>query len=216
MTPVAEADPATLAETRQTVYRFLLAALDKPTAAQHAWFAGPEFRASLERLCAAFALDPPAGELAAADPAEHEARYLAWFEVGVPQPPVPLLASHYNRREPVPQVVREHLLFYRCFALRLAPGNIEPTDHLLNELTFLVRLDQLLRAGVPNAGSVLRARRDFLDRQAAPWPSGAAAAARDRGLPAVYQTLMDLLAAAVAQDRDLTAAAVAGLEEGRA
>ena len=207
----AEAPWDRLAEARIAVYSFLLAALAKPSPEQHAWFAGPGFRRDLDNLCEQFTVPPPAGELAAADAAGHEARYLACFEVGLPEPPVPLLASHYNRREPVPQVIHEHILFYRRFGARLAAGNIEPADHLLTELAFLVRLDELLRAGTLEAESVWRARRDFLSRQAAAWPAKAAAAAAARDLPVVYRTLLALLEVAVRQDLKLTAAAVAGL-----
>jgi TorA maturation chaperone TorD len=207
--------PNALAETRMAVYSFLLAALAKPRPPQHAWFAGPEFRRNLDNLCDQFGVPPAMGELAAADPAGHEARYIACFEVGMPEPPVPLLASHYNRREPVSQVIHEHLLFYRRFGARPAAGNIEPADHLLTELAFLVRLDELLRAGTLEAESVLRARHDFLSRQAAPWPAKAVAAAVDKDLPEVYRTLLALLAAAVKQDLDLTAAAIAAVEEGK-
>src|SRR6516162_751945 len=88
-----------LVEARLAVYRFLLEALAKPTAEQHAWFAGPAFRRSLAKAAEQFGTPPP-GEPAADGPAEHEARYIACFEVGLPAPPVALLASHYNRREP--------------------------------------------------------------------------------------------------------------------
>jgi len=199
---------AELSATRLAVYRFLLAALNKPSAEQHAWFAGPDFRRSLEALCEQFAVAPPGGEVAAAGPAEHEARYIACFEVGVPAPPVVLLASHYNRREPVTAVIHEHILFYRRFGAALAPGNIEPADHLLNQLAFLIRLDELCLIGGPGVDSVGRARRDFLLRQAARWPAWAAAAAVEKGLPAVYCTLLSLLAAAVTQDLELTEAAL--------
>jgi TorA maturation chaperone TorD len=198
-----------LVEARLAVYRFLLAALDKPTAEQHAWFTGSAFRRSLAELAGQFGTPAPA-EPAAAGPAEHQARYIAGFEVGLPTPPVVLLASHYNRREPVTAVIHEHVLFYRRFGAALSAGNIEPADHLLNELAFLIRLDELYLEGEPGA-SILRARRDFLRRQAARWPARAAEAADERSLPAVYRSLLHLLAAAVAQDLEVTEAALAEL-----
>jgi TorA maturation chaperone TorD len=197
------------------VYRFLLAALDKPTPGQHAWFAGQKFRLTLERLGEEFGVARPTGELAAEDAAAHEARYLACFEVGVPQPPVPLLASHYNHREPVPHTIHEHVLFYKRFGVRPAADNIEPADHLLSELAFLIRLDEMFLAPFPEAASVLRGRRDFLKRQAAGWPARAAAVAGEKQVPEVYQILLAILAAAVEQDRVLTETAVAGLSEGQ-
>jgi TorA maturation chaperone TorD len=202
--------PKELAETRLAVYRFLLAALDKPTPEQHAWFAGPDFARNLEHLAEQFGIATLPGKLAAADPRDHEARYIACFEVGLPTPPVVLLASHYNKREPVTAIIHEHILFYHRFGANLAAGNIEPADHLLTELAFLIRLDELLLCGVPDARSVMRARRDFLRRQTARWPACAAEAAVEKHLPAVYCALLALLAAVVAQDLALTETAVAG------
>jgi TorA maturation chaperone TorD len=193
------------------VYRFLQAALARPTPEQHAWLAGAEFRRSLDFLCDQFAVAAPPDEPEPADPADHEARYLACFEVGLPEPPVVLLASHYNRREPVPQTIHEHVLFYQRFGARLAADNLEPADHLSNELAFLVHLDELLLTGALETESVLRARCDFLSRQPGRWVGRAAAAAADKGLPAVYPSHQALLAAAVEQDQARTQEALAGL-----
>jgi TorA maturation chaperone TorD len=202
-----------LAQAREAVYGFLLTALDVPSPAQHAWFASPGFRLGLEELCERFDLDAPPGDLAAEDADDHQARYLACFEVGLPTPPVVLLASHYDRREPVPAVIHEHLLFYRRFGAMLAPGNREPADHLRNEVAFLMHLDGLLCSGKIERGSVLHARRDFLRRQVARWPARAAQEAEEKHLPAVYHCLLALLAAAVAQDLALSEAAVTLLQQ---
>lgn len=195
--------PLELAQTRVAVYRFLLAALDKPTADQHAWMASPAFAHTFAELARLFAVEVP-HDLATVGPQEHQARYLACFEVGLPGPPTPLLASHYNRREPVTAVIHEHILFYRRFGATLAASNREPADHLLNELAFLIWLDELPLRDEPGETSLFQARRDFLQRQAARWPAHAAASAAENGLPAVYRALLDLLAAAVAQDLELT------------
>jgi TorA maturation chaperone TorD len=201
-----------LAATRPGLYRFLLAALDKPSLEQHVWFCSPDFRNSLQLVCASFGLAGPEGDLGAAGPADHEARYLACFEVGLPTPPVVLLASHYNRREPVTAIIHEHLLFYHRFGVRLANPNAEPADHLLHELAFLIHLDELLARGLP-ARSLLSARRDFLRRQATRWPAQAAAEATEKGLPTVYRALLSILDAAVEEDLHLTEAALAHLPQ---
>jgi hypothetical protein len=70
-----------------------------------------------------------------------------------PVPPVPLLASHYNRRQFVPRTIHEHLTFCRWFGAQTARANTEQPDHLLNELAFLIRLDQLLFEGPVKAQS---------------------------------------------------------------
>jgi hypothetical protein len=75
----------------------------------------------------------------------------------------------------------------------------------------LIRLDELLARGRIDTASLLRARHDFLTRHLSRWPARAAAAAIEKHLPPVYCTLLDLLARAVEQDCELSAAAVAEL-----
>jgi DMSO reductase family type II enzyme chaperone len=213
MAPVEpEVSACELARSRAAVYRFLLAALDKPSPAQHAWLRGPEFREALALHAEPFGLSCPPGELVPETFADHESRYLACFEVGLPEPPVVLRASHYNRRVPAPATIHEHVLFYRWFGARLAARNPEPADHLANELAFLIRLDQLASASAAARRSVLRARRDFLARHVTRWTAAAATAADEKGLPPIFGFLFGLLARAVEQDLELTQAALA--EEG--
>jgi TorA maturation chaperone TorD len=197
-----------LPEARCAVYRFLRAALDKPTADQHVWLTSGGFRERLEALAAEFGAEAPPENLVPAEAADHEARYLACFEVGLPEPPVVLLASHWNRREPVPAVIHEHKLFYKWFGASLVDAN-EPADHLLNELSFLIHLDTLLLAPANNKDALLRARRDFLARHPSRWIGRAAEAAAEKHLPGIYRTLLLIVAAAVAQDQALTEAALA-------
>src|SRR5262245_25798872 len=86
-----------LAEARAAVYRFLQTALDQPTAEQLAWLHDATFRRALDLLCERFEVERPDDPLAPAGLADHQARYLACFEVGFPHAPVPLRASHYKR-----------------------------------------------------------------------------------------------------------------------
>jgi DMSO reductase family type II enzyme chaperone len=197
-----------LAEVRLALYRFLSAALSRPTPEQHAWLRGPQFRRALDVAAERFGLPRAAGEIAPDGYADYESRYIACFEVGLPAPPVPLLASNYNRREPVPAIIHEHVLVYKRFGLSLPEGDTEPADHLLHELAFLIRLDELLTAGRRDADSLLLARRDFLQRHAARWVPRAAAEADEKGLPAIYRLLLALLAQAVRHDLELTREAV--------
>jgi DMSO reductase family type II enzyme chaperone len=193
-----------LAETRLAVYGFLRAALNKPTPAQHAWMQQPDFQRALESLCDQFGVPSSGDDAVPAAYADFESRYIACFEVGLPAPPVALQASHYNRREPVPAVIHEHILFYKRFGLHVPDGDSESADHLLHELAFLLHLDQLLLTGKMAADSLVLARRDFLDRHLSRWVPRADDAAEEKHLPALYQTLLTILARAVSQDKDLT------------
>jgi TorA maturation chaperone TorD len=209
MSSIAASIGPEILQTRCAVYRFVRAALDKPTAEQHRWLASDGFRERLERLATEFGVDASTGELVPAEAAGHEARYLACFEVGLPEPPVVLLASHWNRREPVPAVLHEHKLFYNRFGAGAAMDPRESPDHLLNELSFLIHLDELLLMhAAHDAGSLLRGRRDFLARHPARWIGQAAEAAGEKHVPGLYGSLLAILAAALAQDLELTEASL--------
>src|SRR5581483_8334398 len=144
-----------------------------------------------------FGVEAPEGELVPTEWPDHESRYLACFEVGLPSPPVPLLASHYQKREPVPRVIHEHILFYRRFAMPGPDRDQAPADHLVYQLAFLVHLDELLRNGRVAIESALWARQDFLSRHVCRWTAEASRQAAEKHLPGVYQALLALLAAAV-------------------
>jgi TorA maturation chaperone TorD len=197
-----------ISRARCAVYQFVRAALDRPTSEQRGWLATAEFRRRLEDLAMEFGVNAAGGDLVPADAADHEARYLACFEVGLPEPPVVLLASHWNRREPVPAVIHEHKLFYRRFGVGARMDPREPADSLLSELTFLIHLDERLLSPGADAGSLLRGRRDFLARHPARWVGEAATAAEEKHVPETYVTLLMILAAAIAQDLELTEAAL--------
>jgi DMSO reductase family type II enzyme chaperone len=189
-----------LAAAHASVYRFLLAALDCPDARNHAWLTGRDFRRGLELLCERFEVPMPPGPLFPPEPADAQSLYLACFEVGLKGPPVPLLASHYNRHEPVPATIHEHVLFYRHFGAGVRKGSPDPPDHLRHELGFLVHLDDLWASGRVDAASAARARADFLERQVDHWVGQAHAASASAGLPPVYVTLLDILQRAVRDD----------------
>jgi TorA maturation chaperone TorD len=205
-----------LAPVRSAVYRFLFSALGRPTAEQHAWMDGEEFRRGLEGLCESFSVPCPDGELVPDDPAEHESRYLACFEVGFPEPPVVLLASHYNRREPAPRIIHEHILLYRRFGAQVPANSLEPADHLLHQLGFLLHLDELIQRGASGVESILHARHDLLARHLLPWIGRAADLAEERCLPPVYCALLRVIAVAVRQDHELASSALANFSPARA
>jgi DMSO reductase family type II enzyme chaperone len=98
-----------------------------------------------------------------------EPTYIATFEVGVPEPPVPLYESAYAaddkgaRRALLEELVR----FYEFFDLDLGESPSEAPDHVTVELEFLAGLAQLehlatLQGADPTAFRL--AQRDFLDR----------------------------------------------------
>lgn len=188
-----------LIETRQATYHFLRSALFAPTPEQHEWMRQPGFATALGELAAAFGVVLPEVEWVPEHWPDHASRYLACFEVGLPTPPVPLLASHYQNQEPVPRVIHEHILFYRRFGLQPPSVSQEPADHLLHQLAFLIHLDSLLLAGGLDAESILWARHDFLTRQTR-WLAAATQQTEEKHLPPIYRVLLAVLTAALAED----------------
>jgi DMSO reductase family type II enzyme chaperone len=74
---------------------------------------------------------------------EYHQQFLSFFEVGVPAPPYPLIESHWNKRDPVPRVIHENILFYKKFGLEIKATAQETADHLLYQLEFLSYLCKL-------------------------------------------------------------------------
>ncbi|HQR06024.1 MAG TPA: molecular chaperone TorD family protein [Gemmatales bacterium] len=202
-----------LAQVRHDVYSFCLQAMDKPTRAKYDWLNSKPFRASLRSLCEQFGVSLPAMITLPQDFAAYECVYIACFDVGLPTPPVPLLSSHYNKREPVPATIHEHVLFYKRFGTTLSEANIEPADHLSNELAFLIWLDELLHEGEIDPESIHQARLDFLSRHPHRWLPQALHAAQEKELPELFIVLLRLMIYAVEEDVELTQSLLSDLHE---
>lgn len=202
-----------LARARRDVYRFCLQTMDKPTPAQYDWLNSMPFQTSLRSLCEQFDVSLPAELSLSDDFASYESVYIACFDAGLPAPPVPLLSSHYNKREPVPATIHEHVLFYKRFGTTLTEGNIEPADHLSNELAFLIWLDELLLEGEIDPESIHQARFDFLSRHPHRWLPQALRAAQEKELPEWFIVLLRLLTHAIDEDVELTSSLLSGQHE---
>lgn len=205
-----------VASARMAVYRFALHSLDKPSAEQHAWMTDDAYGQTLSGLSDQFGVACPPELGIERTPAAHEASYLAWFEVGMPTPRVVLQASHYNRREPSPRILHEHILFFQRFGAALRKDNIDQPDHLLNQLAFLIHLDELAVHAPQDAQSITAARRDFLQRHVVALATRASDAATKHGAPPVYQAVLAVLATAARQDLTLTGDVLAASEQSSA
>jgi TorA maturation chaperone TorD len=100
----------------------------------------------------------------------YEAAYIALFEVGVPEPPVPLLESAHSKRAVPQEIVLECVNFYDVLGLRPS-GSTFPADHLVTQLEFLAAV-RYLRESQPdseNADPLRRLERDFLERHLLNW-----------------------------------------------
>ena len=125
--------------------------------------------AMADRLGVSRTLDLPS------DAAAYESAFIAAFDAGAPRPLVPVFESHYNKREPVPRILHENVLFHQSFGLRLRHAGSETSDHLRHQLEFIGRLyhmeaEELGGRCDPEILAQIRAgRRDFLDRHLLSW-----------------------------------------------
>lgn len=153
------------------LYRLFAACFGQPSPERFAWLAGKEFRALLKRLSCELE-----GNCASArfgrfsDYAAYEAAYLALFEVGVPQPPVPLLESAHSHRAVPQEIVLECVNFYEVLGLRPS-GSAFPADHLVTQLEFLAAARYLRESKSDEEGvaALRRLEADFLARHLLNW-----------------------------------------------
>ncbi len=196
---------AELVPVRLALYGFALAIFDKPSVEQHAWLTSDEFGSTLRELCDRFGVAAP-DVLVDWSAEEHESTYLACFEVGLPTPKVVLQASHYNRRAPAPRTIHEHQRLYRLFDAKLTHRNLDQQDHLLNQLAFLVHLDELVLGGAVDLPAILRARRDFVGKHVRDHVRAALQSSSRQSVPPVYSVTLALLACVLDQDFGLSEA----------
>jgi DMSO reductase family type II enzyme chaperone len=152
-------------------YRIFAACFGQPSLERFGWLSGKKFQALLEQL---------AGELGAGcasmhpgrfrDYAAYEAAYLALFEVGVPEPPVPLLESAHSHRAVPQEVVLECVNFYEVLGLRPS-GSSFPADHLVTQLEFLAAAGYLreTKTDPEEVATLQRLEADFLERHLLSW-----------------------------------------------
>lgn len=197
---------AELVPARLALYGFVLAVFDKPTGEQHAWLSSEGFASTLQDLCDRFGVEASRGVLVDWSADEHESTYLACFEVGLPTPKVVLQASHYNRQAPAPRTIHEHERMYRLFDAKLTRRNLDQQDHLLNELAFLVHLDELVLGGAVDLPAILRARRDFVGKHVRDHVRSALQSSSRQSVPPVYSVTLAVLACALDQDFALSEA----------
>jgi DMSO reductase family type II enzyme chaperone len=100
----------------------------------------------------------------------YEAGYIALFEVGVPEPPVPLLESAHSSRAVPQEIVLDCVNFYDVLGLRPS-GSAFPPDHLVTQLEFLAAVRYLREQQSHSHGAEpLRClERDFIERHLLNW-----------------------------------------------
>lgn len=172
---------------------FVHSLIRKPAADQHAWLLSSECQELWRELCSDF--DGLPGQLeVSVEYNDYAERYIATFDVGTPAPPVPLIESHYNKRDPIPRILHENILFYRQFGLQLRDSALESADHLRHQLEFVRHLLEY-RAQletdkqVAEAGQVTQALQDYASRHLISWLPEAISCAEEAPLAFAKSTL---------------------------
>jgi TorA maturation chaperone TorD len=124
---------------------------------------------------------------------QYEASYIALFDVGAPEPPVPLLESYYHETIPAQQTVLENACYYDVINLRTDPSVSSP-DHLLAQLEFAasVRYLQENCNEETTQESLRQMEFDYLQRHLLSWLP-AASAKLQKLQPPVFPSLFALM-----------------------
>jgi len=124
---------------------------------------------------------------------QYESAYIALFDVGIPEPPVPLFESAHDKTHPAQEIALENTYFYEVLGLKSDPGHAVP-DYLVTQLEFLAALRYTCEhtSEESTAISLARAETEFLERHLLNWLP-AAKAKLDRTNAPGFPVMMTLL-----------------------
>jgi DMSO reductase family type II enzyme chaperone len=124
---------------------------------------------------------------------QYESTYIALFDVGIPEPPVPLFESAHDKSHPAQEIALENTYFYEVLGLKSDPGRAVP-DYLVTQLEFLAALRYTCEhtSEESTAVSLARAETEFLERHLLNWLP-AAKAKLDRTNAPGFPVLMTML-----------------------
>ncbi|HTT19052.1 MAG TPA: molecular chaperone TorD family protein [Candidatus Sulfotelmatobacter sp.] len=128
---------------------------------------------------------------------QYESTYIALFDVGIPEPPVPLFESAHDKSHPAQEIALENTYFYDVLGLKSDPGRAVP-DYLVTQLEFLAALRYTCEhtSEESSAVSLARAETEFLERHLLTWlPAAKAKLGRTNapGFPLLMTMLVQFL-----------------------
>jgi TorA maturation chaperone TorD len=152
-------------------FRLFAFCFGQPSNELFSWLSGSNSRSLWKQLGRHLGTDlKPTPQDQFSDYSTYEAAYIALFEVGVLEPPVPLLESAHSKRAVPQEIVLDCVNFYDVLGLR--PLNTTfPADHLVTQLEFLAAV-RFLRESEPRNGnedSLRCLERDFIQRHLLRW-----------------------------------------------
>jgi DMSO reductase family type II enzyme chaperone len=186
------------------LYRVFAACFSHPTTERFVWLFGRAFRALLKKLGQHLEDRPPVQAMGRfLDYSSYESAYIALFEVGVPQAPVPLLESANSHRQVPQEIILECVNFYDVLGLRPS-GSVFPSDHLVTQLEFLAAARYLREQANDSskAASLRRLERDFMNRHLLNWLP-VAQEKLDKANPPLFPMLLRSLTAYLKQESTL-------------
>ena len=126
---------------------------------------------------------------------EYEATYIALFDVGIPEPPVPLFESAHDKSKPAQEIALENTWFYDALGLKWDSRCAVP-DYLITQLEFLAAVHYTLENAQDSVASrsLGKLETDFLGRHMLNWVP-TAAAKLNSGSPSAFCPFMSLLLA---------------------
>jgi DMSO reductase family type II enzyme chaperone len=199
MATVVEIDPPRIIDWNQTdLYRFFAFAFGAPTAERHRWFSQEGVPEALAELWRQLSCEGPfPGFEWFPDFETYEAAYIAVFDVGAPEPPVPLFESAHDKSRAAQELVLENTCFYEVLGLRVNPTASTP-DHLLTQLEFLsaVTFAQEQASTESRTTNFSRLEREFLERHLLNWTGAACNKLQEcsiLGFPVLFRLLNRLL-----------------------
>lgn len=124
---------------------------------------------------------------------QYESAYIALFDVGIPEPPVPLFESAHDKTHPAQEIALENTYFYEVLGLKSDPSRAVP-DYLVTQLEFLAALRYTCdnTSDEATAVALARAESEFLERHLLNWVPTAKAKLDRTGAPG-FPSLMALL-----------------------
>jgi TorA maturation chaperone TorD len=155
------------------LYRVFAACFSHPSIERFAWLCGRECLELLKKLGQHHTDRVPVTAIGRfPNYSSYESAYIGSFEVGVPEPPVPLLESANSHRQVPQEIILECVNFYDVLGLRPS-GSVFPTDHLVTQLEFLAAARYLgeLANDTNKENSLRRLERDFIERHLLNWLS---------------------------------------------
>ena len=183
------------------LYRVFAACFSYPSIERFAWLSGRECLALLKKL-GQLQKDRMSVTAIGRFPnySSYESAYIALFEVGVPEPPVPLLESANYHRQVPQEIILECVNFYDVLGLRPS-GSVFPTDHLVTQLEFLAAV-RYLREHANDSNKEASLRRlegDFIERHLLNWLP-VAQEKLEKANPPLFPTLLHSLTAHLKQE----------------